>query len=105
MSNKLYAMLGLARRARKLVIGESAITTIQNQKARVVLVSDEASENTLKKVKDKCQFYNVTYGIVNDNFMNQAIGEFNTKIIAITDEGMAKKIREYMEEKYGDKEK
>lgn len=98
MSNKLYGMLGLARRSRKLVMGDTLIAAIQSGKAKVVLISNEASENTLKKIKDKCTFYHVKFSIVDDMLMNQAIGELNKKAVGVIDDGMAKKIKEYMEE-------
>lgn len=98
MSNKLYGMLGIARRSRKVVMGDTLIAAIQSGKAKVVLISNEASENTLKKIQDKCAFYHVKFSIVDDMLMNQAIGELNKKAVGVIDDGMAKKIKEYMEE-------
>lgn len=96
MDNKVYGLIGLAKRARKVVGGESVIAAIQNKQAKIVIISEDASENTKKKVCDKCQYYNITFCFVDDILLNQAIGEFNKKVIAITDEGMSKKIVQYM---------
>lgn len=96
MDNKLFGMLGLAKRARKIVSGESVIHAIQNKSAHIVLISQEASENTIKKIKDKCQYYNITFRFVDESVLNSAIGEYNRKAIAITDEGMSKKIMQLM---------
>lgn len=89
-------MLGLAIRARKVVMGEAVIHAIQSKKAKIVLISKEASENTIKKITDKCQYYNITFGFVDESLLNAAIGEYNRKAIAIVDEGMSKKIMQYM---------
>lgn len=96
MQTKVYGLIGIARRARKVVMGESVITAIQNKNAKVVLISEEASVNTKKKISDKCQYYNITFCFVDDILLNQSLGEFNKKVIAITDEGMSKKIVQYM---------
>ncbi len=96
MQTKVYGLIGIARRARKVVMGESVITAIQNKNAKVVLISEEASANTKKKISDKCQYYNITFCFVDDILLNQSLGEFNKKVIAITDEGMSKKIVQYM---------
>lgn len=96
MQAKIFGLVGIARRARKVVMGESVITAIQNKSAKVVLISSEASENTKKKISDKCQYYNITFCFVDELLLNQSLGEFNKKVIAITDEGMSKKIVQYM---------
>lgn len=96
MQTKVYGLIGIARRARKVVMGESVIAAIQNKSAKVVLISEDASDNTKKKISDKCQYYNITFCFVDDILLNQSLGEFNKKVIAITDEGMSKKIVQYM---------
>lgn len=96
MQTKVYGLIGIARRARKVVMGESVIAAIQNKSAKVVLISEDASDNTKKKISDKCQYYNITFCFVDDVLLNQSLGEFNKKVIAITDEGISKKIVQYM---------
>ena len=53
-----YHYLGLANRARKIISGEElSLKEIQNGKAKLVLLSADASANTAKKITDKCRSY------------------------------------------------
>ena len=55
---RTLGMLGLAMRAGKVVIGtEQTIISLQKGKAKMVLVSGNASDGTKKKISSKCEFY------------------------------------------------
>lgn len=57
---KILQFLGLATRARKLVTGEElVISEVRRGNAKLVIVAEDASENTRKKLHDKCNSYNV----------------------------------------------
>lgn len=88
------SFLGLANRARKVISGEElVINDVRKQKAKVVLLSSDASANTIKKVSDKCSFYKVPLKHVPDRYtLGQAIGKDARVVVAITDEGFAKKL-------------
>lgn len=88
------SFLGLANRARKVISGEElVINEVRKQKAKVVLLSSDASSNTIKKVSDKCSFYKVPLKHVPDRYLlGQAIGKDARVVVAITDEGFAKKL-------------
>ena len=62
-------MLGLANAARALVNGETLIKSISANKVELVLIANDASDNTKKKITDKCQFYHVDYFIVDEFFL------------------------------------
>ena len=54
------SLLGLANRARKIISGEEfVVKEIRSGKAKLVLLSADASANTTKKITDKCTFYQV----------------------------------------------
>lgn len=54
---KAMNLIGLAMRAGKLITGEElTIADIRKQKAKIVFVANDASENTKKKVKDKSSY-------------------------------------------------
>ncbi|MGL5978016.1 MAG: L7Ae/L30e/S12e/Gadd45 family ribosomal protein [Erysipelotrichaceae bacterium] len=90
MNNNLN-LLGLAMRARKAVSGDSVLKSIQNRSAKLVIIAGDASDNTKKKLTDKCAFYKIEYVFVDTAVeLSQAIGEFNRVAVAITDEGFAK---------------
>jgi ribosomal protein L7Ae-like RNA K-turn-binding protein len=93
-SNQWMSLLGLANRARKIISGEElSVKEIRGGKAKLVLLSADASANTAKKVTDKCKSYNVPYKIVeNRHFLGQAIGKEARVVVAVLDSGFAKKL-------------
>ena len=53
--NKVFSMIGLATRARKVVSGEfSTEKSVKSGRSHMVIVSEEASDNTKKKMKNIC---------------------------------------------------
>ncbi|QQZ07910.1 YlxQ family RNA-binding protein [Heyndrickxia vini] len=92
--SKALSLLGLANRARKVISGEElVIKEVKNGRAKLVLLSKDASENTTKKVQDKCRFYHIPiYGITNREILGTAIGKESRVVVAITDLGFAKKL-------------
>lgn len=92
-------MLGLATRARKVVSGEfSTERALQDFSATLVIVAEDASANTKKKFKNKCEFYEVPYyeyGLMAE--LGHAMGKESRASLAITDEGFADSICKMME--------
>lgn len=101
MSQKLYQLLGLAARARKVITGEElVIKEVRNNRAKLVILATDASKNTSKKIQDKCTFYNVEYHSFGDRYqLGHAIGKESRVVIAITDSGFAKKMSSLLNEK------
>ena len=94
MSNNFYGTLGLASRARKIVDGETLIQSIRAKKVHFVIIANDASENTKKKITDKCKTYHVDYVIYSDSIaLSNAIGKDNRVAIGIIDSGFSKKIK------------
>ena len=55
--NTVLTYLGLATRAGKTVSGEFSVEkSLKQRKARLVVVSEEASENTKKKFRNMCEY-------------------------------------------------
>lgn len=92
--NQWMSLLGLANRARKVISGEElSIKEVRSNKANLVLLSADASQNTQKKVTDKCKSYNIPCKIVENRFLlGQAIGKEARVVVAVLDEGFAKKL-------------
>ncbi|GIP33112.1 ribosomal L7Ae/L30e/S12e/Gadd45 family protein [Paenibacillus sp. J2TS4] len=90
-NNKLLSGLGLAMRAGKLVFGEEGVLdAIRTGKAKLVLLAMDASENTSKKFRDKCDSYHVPlieYGTREQ--LGSSVGKAERVIIAVTDPGFA----------------
>ena len=95
MLNKdVLSLLGLASRARKITCGEVLLKDIRSSQVKLVIIASDASENTKKKYKDKCQFYHIDY-IIDGNIdeISQAIGKDNRVAVGIKDKGFANKIK------------
>ncbi len=60
MKDKFLFMLGLCRRAGKLIMGTDLVTkSLPSKKTYLVIYTEDASDNTKKRVTDKCSFYEV----------------------------------------------
>nr|WP_295970383.1 YlxQ family RNA-binding protein [uncultured Bacillus sp.] len=92
--NQWVSLLGLANRARKTISGEElTLKEIRNGKAKLVLLSADASANTAKKVSDKCKSYGVPFRIVESReILGHAMGKDARVVAAVLDEGFAKKM-------------
>ena len=66
-SSKVLSLVGLATRAGKTVSGEfSTEKSVKTGKGFLVLVAEDASENTRKKFRDMCDFYEVPVYVFGD---------------------------------------
>jgi ribosomal protein L7Ae-like RNA K-turn-binding protein len=93
-------MLGLAMKAGKVVSGEFATDKgVKTGKARLVIVSENASENTKKMFSNMCEFYKVPiyyYGTKDE--LGHAIGKAMRSSLAITDENFANTLIKHLEQ-------
>ncbi|MFI3209247.1 MAG: ribosomal L7Ae/L30e/S12e/Gadd45 family protein [Eubacteriales bacterium] len=98
-SNKLLSLIGLATKAGKVVSGEFATEKeIKTGRAWMAIIADDASDNTKKKFRNMCEFYEVpfyTYGT--KDILGHAMGKEFRASLAIMDEGFAKGIRKHLE--------
>lgn len=97
---KWMTLLGLANRARKIISGEELVLReIKNKKAKLVILSNDASFNTSKKVRDKCTYYQVPFRFVQSRVqLGHAIGKEERVVVAILEEGFAKKLTSLLDE-------
>ena len=86
--NKFFSLLGLCKRAGKLVAGEvAAEQAVRKKQAFLLILAQDASKNTKKKFTNSAVYYELP------------LAEIGTKeemrsIIAITEKGFAKKLKE-----------
>ncbi|WP_059170149.1 YlxQ family RNA-binding protein [Bacillus sp. FJAT-27445] len=92
--NQWMSLLGLANRARKIISGEElSIKEIRSGKAKLILLSADASANTTKKITDKCKTYQVPCKTVDNRFdLGLAIGKEARVVVAVLDDGFAAKL-------------
>ncbi|NMA05659.1 MAG: hypothetical protein GX931_04735 [Acholeplasmataceae bacterium] len=81
--------LGLAYRARKLTYGTTnVIKSIRDGSAKLIIIARDASDNTKKKITDKCKYYDIPFKIefISAEISN-AIGKKNIMVVSILDSG------------------
>ncbi|MBE5959376.1 MAG: 50S ribosomal protein L7ae [Lachnospiraceae bacterium] len=98
--NKGLSMVGLATRARGTVSGEFATEkAIKEKKAKLVIVATDASDNTKKLFKNKCEFYNVPFFIVgNKEELGKVTGSVMRASLAVTDGRFSENIIEKLKQ-------
>lgn len=90
IDNKIYGLLGLARRAGKISFGtESAKETIEKHKAKLVIVAKDCSDRT-KKNFELVDIPIRVFGTIED--LSKSIGQNNKAVIVIKDENFAKEL-------------
>lgn len=91
--------LSLAQKAGKVVNGSKVLTSIRSNKAYLVLVASDASDNTKKRIFDKSKYYNIEcLEIADSNTLSKAVGKIGRMYLAITDENFAKMILNKLKE-------
>lgn len=104
MQDKILSMLGLATKGRNVVSGEfSSEKSVKSGSAALVIVAEDASNNTKKMFANMCEFYkvpNFVYGTKVE--LGHAMGKELRSSLAVTDGGFAKSIIKQLEEKVKD---
>ena len=99
--NKIYSLLGIAMRGRNLVSGEfQTLEAIKNGSAMLVIIAEDASDNTKKLFSDKCQYYRVPvyqYGAKEE--LGRAIGKDLRSSVGVCDAGLADAVIRQLEER------
>lgn len=99
--NKVLSLLGLAMRGRNLVSGEfQTVESVKTGSAMLIIIAEDASENTKKLFRDKCSYYEVPireYGT--KEMLGRAIGKDLRSSLGICDAGLADAIIKQMETK------
>ena len=91
-SKKLLSLIGLATRARKVVSGEfSTEKSVKSGRSRMVIVSEEASDNTKKMFRNMCTYYKVPlYFFGTKEELGHSMGREMRASAAVLDSGLAK---------------
>lgn len=96
--NKTLNLLGLAFRARQVVLGEElVIKAMAATPGGIVFLASDAGGNIRKKIINKSETYN--YTVVNEydsNQLSKAIGKVNRRLVLVSDKGFVKKFKEYL---------
>ena len=100
MTANALGLLGLARKAGKLELGEDPVgAACRGRKARLVLLARDAAGNTADKARRLAQGSNAR--CVRTPFLKEelgaALGRTSCAVLALTDEGFAKAMIEKLE--------
>ena len=97
--NKVLSLLGLAMRGHNLVSGEfQAVESVKTGSAMLIIIAEDASENTRKLFRNKCAFYEVPireFGT--KEILGRAIGKEPRSSIGVCDAGLAEAIIKQLE--------
>lgn len=98
--DRIYGFLGIARKAGALALGESlAEQAVKRGKAHIVLVTNDASDNTKKKIETSCFSQNVPIVLFGDKEkLGHMLGKTFISVVAVTDKGFSDRIHELIEQ-------
>ncbi len=87
----LMRLIGLARRAGKVVLGSDGIeASVRSGKAYFVVLASDAAENTAKRLTDKCKSYDVPFAVVGTKqSLGKISGREEAAAVAVTDRNFA----------------
>lgn len=98
MQSKIFSSLGLATKAGKTQSGEFCTEkAVKSFHAFLVIVAEDASDNTKKMFTNMCTYYEVPCVIYGTKVeLGHAMGKEMRASVAITDEGFAKMIQKQL---------
>ena len=96
MLNKALNTIGLCKCANKISYGETLIKDIVNHRINLVVICKDTSENSKKKIIDKCNYYKCEYVV---EFTQEEVIRVISRVdpvsaIGIKDANLAKKLKE-----------
>ena len=96
IKNKLLGMIGLARKAGEITVGSDLVCLdMKSGKAKLIILANDASDNTKKKIISKSNFYKVRclQPDLSGDEISKAVGKGNTvAAIAVRDKSFSSAI-------------
>lgn len=101
--DKIFGLIGLAKRAGRISGGDFSVTeSIKDKSAKLVIIALDASDNTKKNIINSCRFYNVDYieyGSLEE--LGKFTGSGIRATVAVKDTGFAKAIKTHFDNTQG----
>ena len=92
-NQRILSYLGFAKKAGKLVSGQgNCENAIKGNKAMLILLSGDVSENTKKHFSDMATYRNVPIYMLSSDSLGSAIGKEEHKTVVVTDKGFSEAI-------------
>lgn len=97
---RVLTMLGFGEKSRKIVSGSTGCRiSIQKKKAKLLIISEDASQNTKKAFEDLVLHHRVPCLVFSQKeLLGSAIGKGSRSLIVIIDDGLAKTIEKLINE-------
>lgn len=100
--NKILSLLGIAMKGRNLVSGQfQTLDAVRKGSAMLVIVAEDASDNTKKLFSDKCAYYKVPFvSFGTKEVFGRSIGKEGLRSsLGVCNAGLADAIIRQLEEK------
>lgn len=103
--NKVSNLLGLAKRAGKLVFGTDAVLkNLNKNKTKLIVLATDSSDALIDKVEKKAFYYKIpVLKKYSTDTLAHALGVENPKVIGINDIGFTKAVLAELEREGNDK--
>ena len=92
---RIKGMIGLARRAGKVIMGTELITlAFPKGKVRLVIIACDSSDGTKEKLTHKCEYYKIPSLVldIEKEELGALLGKSSVAAVAICDNGFATEI-------------
>jgi len=95
---KVLSLLGIATKSNNIASGEFLTEkAVKEYKAALVIVAEDASDNTKKRFRDMCNYYRVPiYFCGTKNELGHAMGKELRASLAVLDKGLADAIEKQL---------
>lgn len=93
---KILSFLGIATKAGKTCSGDETVeSAIKNEKAVLVIVAADASENTKNKFRSMCKYRNIKYAeFGTKELLGPRVGKDSRTVVGVIDKGFGNKLYE-----------
>lgn len=99
--NKIYSLVGLARKAGKVEIGHTGVEiAIKKRQASLVIIAEDTSDNTQKKFEFNADKNNIKwFNMGNKTDWGKVFGRKEAAVFAILHQGFARAIEKELKNK------
>ncbi|HHT97400.1 MAG TPA: 50S ribosomal protein L7ae [Clostridiales bacterium] len=96
--SKVYGLIGIGMKSNNVVSGEfSTEKAVKQKKAQIVIVANDASDNTKKMFTNMCTYYKVPIYIFGEKSeLAHAMGKEMRSSLALLDKGLADAIEKQL---------
>lgn len=98
VSQKALSLLGLAANAGLVASGgESVQQALQKRKVKLLLCEAGISPRSVKDMQNSAQYYHLPLYLLETEHLGKSIGKDGRRMLAVTDEGFARRIRQELD--------